>query len=573
MARRETGSNKLRWALIGGLVVIIALADWYAGGIGPRVLMGSATLNLTSDPGEARVFLDGEMVGRTPLRDRSVPPGETVVRLQHRFHDPVSQSVSPGRGEVLDVHIEFPPSAGSLEVVTNPRGAEVMIDGEKLDDVSPVMLSAHPAGAYEITATIYGRELKTETVEVLPRQLTELSFDLERVAMSEIYLARSPGDVAVEIDGRPYKPGMTLPVGTYKVIAQRRGYAPLEKAVELVRGRSDHSVELVRLQGSLSVQVDPPDAVLEVSLPQGSEWRKVTYAEGMRIPTGPVRVRATALGHRSYERRLTIEAKPLRHAIRLEKYDVEPGRRFRDTLASGGEGPLLVVIGAGTFRMGSADGSSDERPVRSVEVVQPFAIGVYETTRGDYERLRELPEPQEPGASKSQLPATRVSPAGAQAYADWLSEHTGHRYRLPSEAEWEYVARGGSVDRYYFGSDAAMLCDHGNVADSEFGKVYPKPGVADCSDGSLREDVVGRFPANAFGVHDMIGNVEEWVADCWHDSYKGAPVDQRARNGDCSARTLRGGAWDSLPEEATVSYRSFSNRGSGTRGFRVVREL
>ena len=74
-------------------------------------------------------------------------------------------------------------------------------------------------------------------------------------------------------------------------------------------------------------------------------------------------------------------------------------------------------------------------------------------------------------------------------------------------------------------------------------------------------------------MHDILGNVEEWVADCWHDDYTGAPADQRARSGRCTARVLRGGAWDSTPDEATASYRTFSNRGSGTRGVRVVRDL
>ena len=185
MARPKTETKVLRWTLIGVLVAFVAVADWYADGVGPRLLLGSATLKLTSEPDAARVFLDGEAVGRTPLRNQSVRPGRTVVRMEHRFHDAAARSVNPGRGEVVDVHVEFPAATGSLEIVTNPRGADVMVDGEKLDDVTPVMLSPHPTGSFEIAASIRGREAKTQTVEVLPRQNTEASFDLERVPMSE----------------------------------------------------------------------------------------------------------------------------------------------------------------------------------------------------------------------------------------------------------------------------------------------------------------------------------------------------------------------------------------------------
>ena len=584
MARQRPESKSPRWMLVGALVGLLALADWYAGGVGPRFVLGTATLNLTSDPDAARVFLDGKSVGRTPLSKHHVRPGKTVVRMEHRFHGAVARSVTPIGGGVVDIHVEFPPSEGSLEVVTNPRGATILIDGRKFDDVTPVLLGSHPTGAFEVTASIHGRQTKTETVEVLPRENTEVSFDLERVPMSKIYVSRWPRDAELAIDGKPYEPGMTLRVGTYRLRAQRSGYAPMERTVEANRGRSDHTIKLMRLAGTLSVQVSPPSATVEVTYPEAGDWRAVPYKEGMRIPTGPVIVRARAMGYRSRALRLTMGAKPSRHVIHLQPYRVEPGRRFKDGLASGGEGPLMVVIGPGSFRMGSEDGAMDERPVRTVHVAQPFAIGVYETTRDDYDRLRRarglleaVAQPPVPegvtAESLARLPMTGVSWEAAQAYAEWLGGETGHRYRLPSEAEWEYVAGAGSAEPYHFGSDPEELCGYANIADAVFRERYNKPGTANCSDGALRLARVGSFAASAFGVHDILGNVEEWVADCWHDNHRGAPSDQQARSGRCGSHVLRGGAWDSPPDEATVSYRSFSSRGSGTRGVRVVREL
>lgn len=572
MARPKVDNKKLRWTLIAVLAVFIVMADWYADGVGPRLILGSATLNLTSDPDEARVFIDGEAVGRTPMRDLGVRPGERVVRLEHRFHDPVAQRLDTGRGAVRDVHVDFAPATGSLEIVSNPRGAQLVVNGEKLEDASPVLLSPFPTGAHEVSATIHGRQLKTQIAEVLPRQQTDVSFELERVPMSELYVSRSPGSVKLEVGGKPYQPGMTLPIGTYKLRAASPGYESQELSVELVAGRNDQSIRLVRLQGSLSLAIQPGDATVEVSYPDGGDWRTVPYEDGMAVPTGPVRLRASAVGHRNYEHRLTMQAKPLRHAIRLEKYNIEPGRQFRDALTDGGEGPLVVILPTGTFRMGSDTGSADERPVRAVSVSQPFAIGVHEITRADFARFKPSEAPDV--GSQAQLPITRVSWRAAQDYAEWLSAQTGNRYRLPSEAEWEYAARAGTDSPFHFGSDPEQFCAHANIADATFLAQYAKDGTIDCSDDNMRTAAVGSFKPNAFGIHDMLGNVEEWVVDCWHDSYRGAPSGQEPRTGGtCATRILRGGAWDSIPDEATVSYRTSSTRGSGTRGFRVVREL
>lgn len=582
---RKAHSTVLRWGLVGALVVIVASTDWYAGGVLPKLVLGTATLNLTSAPDEAEVFLDGKSIGHTPLRNQRVLPGEVVVRMEHRFHDNVARRLGTDRGEVVDLHIEFPPSSGSLEIVTNPRGARITVDGKDIDEVTPVVLAPHPTGSFEITTWIHGRQRKTEAVEVLPRQNTEVAFELERVPMSEIYVSRIPRDAELEIDQEPYRPGMTLPIGTYRLTARRSGYAPVDRTIEFTRGRNDRSIILERLKGALSIVVMPERAEVEVSYPRADGWTTLPYREGMVIPTGPVVVRATALGHRPYERQLAMRSTTLKHVIRLEEYDIRTGRRFRDKLASGGEGPLLVIVGTGRFRMGSESGPSDERPVRTVVVKEPFAIGVFETTRDDYDRYRAargMPaaiskalEPEDAIAPEStgRLPMARLAWEDARDYVEWLSEETGYRYRLPSEAEWEYVARAGSTGRYYFGNDPEDLCAHANIADASYASHFRKADVADCTDGSVRWARVGSFPANSFGVHDILGNVEEWVADCWRDNYRKARSDQRARTGGCMTHVLRGGAWDSSPREVTVSFRSLSDRASNARGVRVVREL
>ena len=256
------------------------------------------------------------------------------------------------------------------------------------------------------------------------------------------------------------------------------------------------------------------------------------------------------------------------------------GERFRDCP----ECPEMVAVPAGSYQMGSVDGAnlegsrqSDSRPVHRVTLPHPFAVGVYEVTRGEFRRFAEATgySPgnicqwrerrdhswRNPGfAQTDQHPVVCVSWADAQAYVRWLSQETGQTYRLLSEAEWEYVARAGTRTARYWGQGFSDQCLHANgwdaVLDAAF-DVRLKPAndedkeysefmnriipfrnenqAVECDDGYAWTSPVGVYGANAFGLHDVLGNVAEWVQDCWHPSYHGAPSDGHAwESSDCS---------------------------------------
>ena len=576
----------MRWVLIAGLIASVALADWFAGGIGPRLALGTATLSVTSTPAGADVLLDGNRVGKTPHRHDDTRPGEVVVRVEHRYHEAVAKRIHLARDDVREVHVDLPAASGTLEIVSNPRGAAIAIDDEPLDDTAPVLLAPYPAGAYTVSASINGWHTQTRAVEVLPNARSEVAFELERLPVGEVFLDLTPRDAKVTIVGsdESYRRGIALRRGTYEFRVERDGYASESFRLPVVRGRNQRTVRLARLSARLTVASTPSDATVQVSYRAGQSWRDVPYTGPLTLPAGEVTIEARAVGYRNYVRRLTLAGKPHVHTIHMQAFDVEPGRRFHDVLASGSDGPELVVIPAGTFRMGSAEGSSDERPVHDVAITQPFAIGVYEVTHAEYDRHRgrtpalkkpvrgepALPVPPETIADH---PVTGVTRSEAEAYALWLSAETGYRYRLPSEAEWEYAARAGSRTRYPFGDDPRDLCRHANVADQTLAARYRKYSTAACDDGVLGVGPVGRLEANAFGVHDMLGNAEEWVADCWRRNYSSADGTPRPYDANCSSYAVRGGAWDSSPEEATVSFRSFSSGANPARGFRIVREL
>ena len=245
---------------------------------------------------------------------------------------------------------------------------------------------------------------------------------------------------------------------------------------------------------------------------------------------------------------------------------------FRDALGGGGEGPEMARIPAGTFRMGCQEGGScrsEELPVREVAFARPFAMSTHEVTLADWEACLDGGgcggyRPPDEGWGRDERPVIHVSWEDAQNYVSWLSRSTGVTYRLPSEAEWEYAARAGSRRAYSWGDDIGS--EQANCREE------------DCQDGFPNTAPVGSFAANRWGLHDMHGNVFEWVQDC-HDhggSYRNAPSDGTAwEYENCSRRTLRGGSWESSARYVRVASRAGDvpeTRRHGL-GFRVVRDL
>jgi formylglycine-generating enzyme required for sulfatase activity len=240
------------------------------------------------------------------------------------------------------------------------------------------------------------------------------------------------------------------------------------------------------------------------------------------------------------------------------------GEVYRDRLKDGSEGPEMVWIAAGSFQMGDIQGGgySDEKPVHRVSITQPFAMGRYEVTFAEYDKFAEATgreKPSDRGWGRGNRPVINVSWHDAVAYAEWLSEQTGKKYRLPTEAEWEYAARGGTSTKYWWGNNIGK-----NRANCR--------GCGSRWDGKSTAPV-GSFAPNPFGLYDTAGNVWEWCADSWHGSYKGAPTDGRVwSGGDESYRVLRGGSWFNIPRSARTAdrVRYTSDERNDFYGFRVV---
>jgi formylglycine-generating enzyme required for sulfatase activity len=237
-----------------------------------------------------------------------------------------------------------------------------------------------------------------------------------------------------------------------------------------------------------------------------------------------------------------------------------PGDVFRDCT----DCPELVVVPPGEFVMGSAE-SPYEKPERKIAVPRAFAIGRSEVTFAEWDQCADdgscKARPDDHGWGRGNQPVINVSWQDTKEYLSWMSRKTGQRYRLPTEAEWEYAARAGTQTPFWWGRDASL----------------GRAQCATCENPPPQKTApVRSFRPNGFGLYDTAGNAAEWVEDCWNDNYRNAPKDLSAwTKGECELRVLRGGNFTSQatairsPARFRYDYdvRYYAN------GFRVVREL
>ena len=226
--------------------------------------------------------------------------------------------------------------------------------------------------------------------------------------------------------------------------------------------------------------------------------------------------------------------------------------------------PTLIALPYGEFIMGSNASDPTERPAHHVSINKPFAIGKYEVMVEEWNACVEAGAcpriASEAGAAKNE-PMRDVSWDDAQQYVKWLSTISGKPFRLPTEAEWEYAIRAGTTTRYWWGEQMRA----GNANCKDCGEPWRQEGPAN----------VGSFSANWFGLYDMNGSIWEWVSDCWHNSFKGAPaVGQSWNDENCRIRVIRGGSWREgatyMPSSTRFKYDASVRQSQN--GFRVARD-
>jgi formylglycine-generating enzyme required for sulfatase activity len=250
----------------------------------------------------------------------------------------------------------------------------------------------------------------------------------------------------------------------------------------------------------------------------------------------------------------------------LEELNGAGGKVFLDRLKDGSLGPEMVWIPAGEFRMGDIQGGGDddEKPVHSVSIKR-FAMGRYEVTFAEYDKFAEATgreKPDDENWGRGNRPVINVSWHDATAYAEWLSWQTGQKYRLPTEAEWEYAARAGTETKYWWGNTASH--EYAN-----YGADSCCSGLAKGKDRWKYTAPVGSFAPNSFGIYDTAGNVWEWVYDIYS---RDSPSSETSGPFTGSRRVIRGGGWNGTASSSRAANRYSYSPGSryGNLGFRLL---
>ena len=293
-------------------------------------------------------------------------------------------------------------------------------------------------------------------------------------------------------------------------------------------------------------------------------------------------VRANPEGDHVQEARRRIEELKKRNAL-------TEGERFQDC-----EGcPWMVVLPAGRVTVGSSRWG--EVPPHEVVIGEPLAVAMFEVTVEEFRLFVEESGYETGGecwtdsarigeqwrypvfAPTGRHPVVCVNWEDAKAYVSWLSPETGERYRLLSESEWEYAARAGTTTETFWEAESQQ-CQHANAAEASTKRVMNVAvEVVFCDDGATDTAAVGSYTHNGFGLYDVLGNVREWVEDCWHENYHGAPRDGSAwiEGGNCDERVIRGGDWNSVSITLRSAARQRNDRTAGSMftGFRVSRDL
>ena len=435
---------------------------------------------------------------------------------------------------------------GALMVVeTTPPGAEVLVDGTLVGE-TPLERSDIRAGVREVTL----RHPHYETVRIPDRNFEDgvvlrVEQLLER-GVGRLTVTSTPRGAWVEVDGNRLAEGTpvtleNLPAGPVEVRLGALEHRSVEVEVEIPKdGVERLERTLARIPyGSLTLELEPPAA--RVTLPDG----ELRYRPGVRLPEGAHRVVVRHDGYVDAERTVSVSGST-RVRIALERRPLRAGesREF--------DGMEFAWVPAGEFVMGStsSEAEDDESPVTRVRISRGYWLGKHEVTQAEWQAVTGTNPAHFSGCGS--CPVENVSWDDAQGFIRSLNGRAGgSRYRLPTEAEWEYAARAGTAGDRYGNVDAIAWYD-GNSGD----RTHP----------------VGQKAPNAWGLHDMLGNVWELVQD-WYGDYPGGAVTDPGGPGSGSYRLGRGGSWFYDARICRASNRGNNPPGYGNPhlGFRLLR--
>ena len=556
-----------------------------------------ATLRATTEPGHPAIrwFLDGAVVAEGPHLEIEIPAGEHTVGARHPWYTPASRRLNAERGGAYSLTLPLAPVEGRITVTSEPDGARVTYNGQAAGK-TPLTLAAG-GGVHTLHIAHDGYEARTDTIDVThDAPEAERHYRLAR-ARGRVSFALSPQGGTLSIDGRAATAteNLRLPAGVpHRVRYAKPGHAPRETEFTLNPGEHRAiALALTPIFGAVSVRSEP-EADVEV----GGQSMGRTPKRLMLLAV-PQTIRLSRDGYRTVTRTVTPDPDTPQNIAVTLRSEAQARLETAPPHYTNRAGIMLKLFkNPGTVTLGTPRGEPGRRAnefVREVRLTRAFYAGVHEVTAGQF---RLFTHPGQPPAADMR-PVTGIGWEDAARYCNWLSRQEGltpvyhfangrHRgssaaadgYRLPTEAEWEWLARKagrGRETRFPWGDDARVPARAGNLADESARGRVPVY-IPRYNDGVAQMAEVGRFDANAAGLHDLAGNASEWT----HDNYDLHPPppdlvetdpmdvhpDQRQRH------TVKGSSWRSGTLSALrAAWRDGSSAPRDDLGFRIARYL
>ena len=442
----------------------------------------------------------------------------------------------------------------SVTIRSEPKGADFFVDGiNKGQTDKGVFLYPN---SYDVKWSLSGYVDVQQTIEVKENGKNEFSVKLEKNT-GKLSWSVNPSNAKLLINKEDFTNASQaeLAPGRYLIELSAEGYDSQSETIELKRGENLRKTwSLEQQTGGLQFMIDPVDA--KVSLKRGSQtvetWTGLKILKNLAV--GTYQITAEMNGFETKTQTVTItKDKTQAVELKLEKSKAisATGKTYTNSI-----GMEFVLIPSGTFKMGSSNGESDEKPIHSVTISEAFYMGKYEVTQKEWKAVMG----DNPSSFKGdKLPVEQVSWNDIQEFIKKLNQKEGGtKYRLPTEAEWEYAARAGSNSKWSFGDNESQLGDYAWYGSNSNSQTHP----------------VGQKKPNKYGLYDVHGNVWEWVQD-WYDSnyYSSSPKTDSKGPSSGSGRVSRGGSWGTYAEYARSALRDYGSPEyrDYNIGFRLVR--
>nr|VFJ93116.1 MAG: Formylglycine-generating enzyme, required for sulfatase activity, contains SUMF1/FGE domain [Candidatus Kentron sp. LFY] len=560
------------------------------------------------------IYLDGESVGSAGSTILGLAAGEHDIRVEKPGFCPAETRITLVTGQEHTVHAVLAPCGSGdftdLVVDANVSEAEVYIDGKMVGRTKTRHRTLDP-GEHKIQVKREGYFPSEVAITLIAGEKHTLYAVLPEITpppklIVDADIPESMAYIDGKLAGMTPTPPHTLSPGKHKIRVIKKQHESVQVGIEL----SARDKDAVTVHALLESLPEESYLVVDTDVPGG-----IFHIDGNPVDaTGPMfhalspgrhEVRLKTRGRELMGTEITLAAGERHTLYAVSSIDPKPERRLppewprpsataqppsRDLLCgrlqSSHKKPKMIEVPTEGKDAGSPEGDDlyfEEAPKSHVEPPpEPFALGATEVTFDEYDRFacatgRELPN--DGGWGRGRRPVIDVDWHDAVAYAKWLSRRTGKKYRLPSEAEWEYAARAGSTTRYFWGDEVESTCTYANGYDlSAKGAHHYYWDHLPCDDGQANIAPVGSYQPNPFDLFDMIGNVQEWTADCWQAGGKtlsGGNASGSERDGSCIWRVIRGGAWQSRPANLQSAHRGrlIANGANNSLGFRLAEDL